>query len=365
MRLPLLHALRFARGWHSPPTDLGEEEIHIPSPGGREPTLGTLLGPRGSEPLPGWVVLHGITRKGRTHPALRQFIKALAATPARVLVPEIAEWTRLDLAPERAQEIIRSSIRVLANRPDVEAGGVIVAGFSFGGPQALVAAQSNEAGADVRGVLAWGSYAELEPTLHFQFTGEHGDGERDVPDPYGRWVLGHNCLPRLTGYGNLDGVASALHELAAFAGDQGIDSRLPALDPLKRRLREPLNAPQTEIFDLFAPPAGDRPEREAAVQMIAELGRAARANFPLLDPIPGLDPFTSPVRLMHGRDDVLIPYTQLEALAARLEPRTDDLRTGLTGLFAHSAGGNQLGPLDRARESVHFLRVLCRVFDMV
>ncbi|TVP59098.1 MAG: hypothetical protein EA351_02120 [Gemmatimonadales bacterium] len=241
----------------------------------------------------------------------------------------------------------------------------MIAGFSFGGPQALVAAQSEEAGADVRGVLAWGSYAELEPTLHFQFTGEHGEGERTVPDPYGRWVVGHNCLPLLTGYGDLDGVAAALHELAAFAGDQGIDSRLPALDPLKRRLRERLTGAQTEVFDLFAPPAGIRPEREAAVRMVAEIGRAAGANFPLLDPIPELGPFTIPVRLLHGRDDVLIPYTQLEALEARLEPLAADLRTGLTGLFAHSAGGNHLGTLDRARESLHFLRVLCRAFDMV
>ena len=365
MRLPLLHTLRFARGWSSPPTDLVEEEIRIPAIGGGEPTSGTLLSPPDPGPLPGWVVLHGITRRGRRHPALRRFIEALAATRARILVPEITEWIRLDLAPGRAQAIIRGAIETLSRRPDVEAGGVVVAGFSFGGPQALYAAQSPGTSDQVRGVLAWGSYADLESTLHFHFTGEHGEGLHEPPDPYGRWVVGHNCLPHLEGRGDLTGVAAALHRLAAFAGDEAVDSRSPAMDPLKAELRQGLAPGNRELFDLFAPPAGVPPEREAAVELVGELTRVALSTYPLLDPIPLLGHLDCPVRLLHGRDDILIPCTQLPVLERRLAPHTHDLRTGLTGLFAHSAGGSELGPLDRARESVHFLRVLRRAFQLV
>lgn len=373
MSRPLFQALRFMRGWRFPPGRVDEQEIEIepgPGGGGGDRVRGLLRGPADDRPRPGWIVLHGITRRGLDHPSLRQFTGGLVATGARVLVPEVREWTELHFAPERAQRILRAAIRTLAERPDVEEGGVVVAGFSFGGPQALVAAADQAAG-QVRGVLVWGSYADLGRTLHFQFTGEHGFGEgdpafRDMPDPYGRWVVGANCLALLDGRPDPDPVARALRELAVLAGDRKVYAGSAVMDSHKERLGRVLpSAGDRALFELFAPPAGTLPDRDAALELARNMDRAARGAWPLLDPIPTLGPINRPVRLMHGRSDRLIPFTETPELARRLHPIAPDLGTGITGLFAHSGGEPTGGIVHTIRESVHFVRVLRRAFEVV
>jgi hypothetical protein len=95
------------------------------------------------------------------------------------------------------------------------------------------------------------------------------------------------------------------------------------------------------------------------------MSAGARAAEPLLDPIARIDTITVPVRLLHGKGDVLIPFTETLALADHLRPRTADLKVGITGLFAHSGGrGGHSGVWSRIREGIQFLRVLRRVFEV-
>ena len=86
-----------------------EEEVEVPR--SQDCVPASLFMPhQARSPLPGWVVLHGVTRPGRNHPTLLQFARALAGSGAIVLVPEIREWRNLDLAPEEATETIRASV---------------------------------------------------------------------------------------------------------------------------------------------------------------------------------------------------------------------------------------------------------------
>jgi len=392
----VLDSLRFARGWSSPRRDLQEREVAIPMVGerlageaehgpessretgsvtGEGSVPGTLIAPPGPGPFPGWVVLHGITRPGRSHRSLRQFALALASTGARVLIPEIRHWRELDLAPEPAQRVLRSAVRWLAESAGTESGGVMLVGFSFGGPQALLAASDPDVARELKGVLAWGSYADLERTLRFQFTGEHsyaGIDYREAPDPYGRWVVAANCLPHTPGKEDAGDVASALRNLAARAGDLQIPANDPSLEPLRQEMRAGVADERKELFDLFAPPmvekGGSFPPavaRDRTLSLIRSMSAGARAAEPLLDPIARIERITVPVRLLHGKGDVLIPFTETLALADQLGPRTLDLKVGITGLFAHSGGnGNHAGVWPRIRESFQFLRVLRRVFEV-
>ena len=336
---------------------------------------GTLIAPPGPGPFPGWVVLHGITRPGRSHRSLRQFALALASTGARVLIPEIRQWRELDLAPEPAQRVLRSAVRWLGESAGTESGGVMLVGFSFGGPQALLAASDPDVARELKGVLAWGSYADLERTLRFQFTGEHryaGADYREAPDPYGRWVVAANCLPHTPGKEDAGDVASALRNLAARAGDLQIPANDPSLEPLRQEMRAGVADERKELFDLFAPPMVEKggsssPEvaRDRTLSLIRSMSAGARTAEPLLDPIARIERITVPVRLLHGKGDVLIPFTETLALADQLGPRTHDLKVGITGLFAHSGGsGNHAGVWPRIREGFQFLRVLRRVFEV-
>ena len=411
----VLDSLRFARGWSSPRRDLEEREVAIPLDRGRllgeaerllgEADLGvdsgarigssreegggqttgsvskersvpgTLIAPPGPGPFPGWVVLHGITRPGRNHRSLRQFALALASTGARVLIPEVRQWRELDLAPEPAQRVLRSAVCWLAASKGTESGGVMLVGFSFGGPQAILAASDPEFARELRGVLAWGSYADLERTLRFQFTGEHayaGTVFREDPDPYGRWVVAANCLLHAPGKEDAGDVASALRALAARAGDLQIPANDPSLEPVRKEMRAGVAHERKELFDLFAPPIAEdggsiSPEAgpDRTLALIRAMSAGARAAEPLLDPIAQIEKITVPVRLLHGKGDVLIPFTETLALADQLRPRTHDLKVGITGLFAHSGGkGEHSGVWSRVRESIQFLRVLRRVFEV-
>jgi pimeloyl-ACP methyl ester carboxylesterase len=293
---------------------------------------------------------------------------ALASTGARVLIPEIRQWRELDLAPEPAQRVLRSAVHWLATSPGTESGGVMLVGFSFGGPQAILAASDPDFSRELRGVLAWGSYADLERTLRFQFTGEHayaGIDYREAPDPYGRWVVAANCLPHTPGKEDAGDVASALRGLAARAGDLQIPASDPSLEPVRQEMRAEVADERKELFDLFAPPMAEKggsfsPETACnrTLSLIRSMSAGARAAEPLLDPIARIEKIMVPVRLLHGKGDVLIPFTETLALADQLRPRTQDLKVGITGLFAHSGGkGGHSGVWSRTRESIQFLRV--------
>ena len=83
--------LRAARFLHSylrhPRGRLHHSEVGLEVDGSTVPA--TLLKPPIDRPLPGWIVLHGITVPGRHHPGMVRFASSLAASGALVLIPEV------------------------------------------------------------------------------------------------------------------------------------------------------------------------------------------------------------------------------------------------------------------------------------
>jgi pimeloyl-ACP methyl ester carboxylesterase len=282
-------------------------------------------------------------------------------------VPEIPPWTDLRFEPGRAQGIVADAIRWHDSAAETAPGGVILVGFSFGGPQALLAASRRELAPHLKGVVSWGGYGSLDRAVDFQFSGEHRwEGRREAlrPDPYGRWVLGANCLTLIPGLEDQGRLARALHRLAAEAGDLQIPPLDPGLDPLKLELRKGMSPGDRELFDLFAPPWDRDPDPGAGREMGRAIAEAARREAPLLDPISGISEIGAGVRLLHGRSDRLIPYTETLHLEATLRSRSDDLDARITGLFAHSGQSGAGDLTSRVREGANFIRVLASVFDL-
>lgn len=369
MSSALLDALRFARAWIRPRADLRVRERWVEPEEGGAPVPATFIaGTRirpGASADPGWVLLHGVTRPGRSHPGLLRFARAVASTGARVLIPEIPEWTEMRFAPERAQSIIRGAVSHLARDPESPPGGVMLVGFSFGAPQALLVGADPAQRPHVKGVVGWGGYADLHRTVTFQFTGEHrwgGTPYRQRPDPYGRWVVGANCLPLS---GEIDGaheVTEALRALAMHAGELGVMAWDPSLGRMKRHLRRGLPPRARPLYDLFVPPGESAPDRTRALELIDRVVPVAKTRIPLLDPLPLIEGVRVPVRLLHSRSDHLIPFTETLALAETLSRRAPDLDHGITGLFEHSGGAGAGGIVARSREGLRFLGNLAGVF---
>ena len=310
---------------------------------------------RGRPPRPGWVILHGATIPGPDHLAIARMAVALAGAGADVLVPEVREWRKLQLDPAPARRALRMAIEHMDGDPGVLSGGVVLVGTSFGCPQALVAAADPALRNRVRGVLGFGTYHDLADTVRFELTGQfrwQGRTEYLRPDPYGRWVVASNYLHRTAGYEEAGDVARALGELAALAGQHGIMSWEPSSDPFKERVMASVSPGNRQLFRLFAPVAAREPDPVLASEIVPLLVDAARATHPDLElPASLRSGVLPPVRLVHGRHDHLIPFTETLALERFLRKRADVAAT-VTDLFAHSRGSGRR--VVRAGEAARF-----------
>lgn len=343
MAVPTLDALRFARGWTRSASGDPFPGVAVESV-----TLGQGTGilnasryrpSSGSRPRPGWVLLHGATRPGHEHTAIVRFAAALASAGGDVIVPEIVAWRRLQLDPAPALRALQVAAEHMCADADVHPGGVVLVGLSFGCPQALIAGTDLAARGLVRGVLGYGGYHDLLATVRFGLTGQFrwkGLTGYLRPDPYGRWVVAANYLHRIPGYEGTEDVSGALGRLAAMAGDHGFMSWEPSSDRFKDELMESVSVENRELFRLFAPAAAQDPEPGRAREMAFLLTEAASTTHPQLELAGALDGRSlPPVRLIHGRQDHLIPFTETLALERFLRRRADVSAT-VTDLFAHS-----------------------------
>ncbi len=316
---------------------------------------------RPGRPLPGWLLLHGVAVQGPDHPGLVRFATALASAGSAALIPEVPSWSRLELDPAPAGPVVAKAIRHLCADPDVLPGGVVLAGFSFGCPQALrLAAELGDSGR-LRGVVGFGGYCNLPDTFRFGLAGAYtwnGRTRRLRPDPYGRWVAGANYLHRTPGFEGCQDVSKALHTLAAVAGAHGVLAWEPYYDRLKQELADALSPSSRSLFRLFAPPAGQEPDPGQAAAVAAQLAEAAESVHPLLVlPQPFDASGLPPVHLLHGRNDPLIPFTESLALERRLlEGGAGHVRTTVTRLFAHARESGSIAA--QPAEALRFVRAL-------
>jgi hypothetical protein len=354
----LRRALAFAGAWRRGVSTLREEEVEVQRKGDAVPATLFLPHPLTS-PLPAWVVLHGITRPGREHPTLVRFVRALAGSGAVVLVPEIPEWRALHMAPEQALDSLRGSILALARRTEAAEGRIGAMGFSFGVSPVLAAASDPALAAHLRVAAGFGGHCDLERTLRFLFHGEHewkGRAYLGDPDPYGRWVVGGNYLDKVPGFGDSSDVAKALLELAREAGDLQIGAWEPQLDPVKVRWSEEVHPSRRDLFRALAPQAGEHTPRALSEILIPALALTAQEASPLFEPSRFLPQVRVPLRLIHGKADRLIPFTESLRLREGAPPGAD-VRAYLTGLFAHSQRHRRKGAREVV-EQLSFLRVM-------
>lgn len=331
----------------------------------------TLYRPRAARGrLPGWVTLHGLTYHGREHESLQRLARALAASGAVVLVPDLPEWRALRVAPAATVRTIRSAVLALDALGWNAPGHIGVMGFSFGATQALVASTDPALNGHLAGVAAWGGYSNLASATRFAFLGEHeldGRTYRADPDPYGRWILAGNYLGLLDEFANAPTLPESLLGLAREAARTRIRAWEPALDPFKARMRKRLGDRDREVFDLIAPPTGvvlSAAERRRLTGLVDRIVAAALDAEPLLDPGPSLGRVPVRVFLAHGRGDRLIPWTEMIRLTRALPP--DRLAAhGMTSLFAHSVSERRVPSIATGMEALRFVFLMRRMLRLI
>ena len=104
--------------------------------------------------------------------------------------------------------------------------------------------------------------------------------------------------------------------------------------------------------------------RQRLVELARKLTRAAVASEPLLDPTDTLGRVHVPVFLAHGREDRLIPWTELERLRRAL-PDGSVSYTIVTRLFAHSFRERRFPTPTMAWEALRFVRATHRMVHLI
>jgi pimeloyl-ACP methyl ester carboxylesterase len=333
-------------------------------------TIGaTLVRPSEQEgPLPGWIAIGGVSRKGRFHPQLRRFAEALASTGAAVLVPEIPEWRELDVSPKPTLPTIRASVDFLDNRADVSSERYGAIGFSFGAP-GLALSASNPGVADrMAGLVLFGGYCSLDRTLGCLMTGQHEWEDVSYclsPDPYGRWVLASNYLARVPGLSDAGDVAAALRSLASEASDRRISAWEPHHDAMIAELRETLPQERRRLFDCFATvTTEERPPAGECLEIGRAIAQTCREAEPLLDPEAMLAGVRVPTQVIHGRGDRLVPFTEGLRFMDQLP---DSVQRGatVTSMFNHSKDCRPAGKVEHAMEAARLFGALKQLVTTV
>lgn len=354
-----LRTVRYARSWKgsghaiSRNVEIVREGVAIPA---------TLVLPRdGRGPFPAWIAMGGVSRMGRLHPQLVRFAEALAASGAAVLVPEVPEWKRLRVSPRVTAPTIRGCVDALGQLPEVRPGKYGLIGFSFGAPQVAISAARDDLAEHVAGVVLFGGYCSLQRTLTFQMTGSHeweGVKYEGSPDPYGRWIVASNYLTSVPGYEDAGDVASALHTLADAASSHRVKAWEPYHDEMIEDLRAALPERHRRLFDHFARATDSRHgQGELGEDLAQRLAEACRRVDPLLEPVRDLESVHLPTRLIHGRGDRLIPFTEGLRLMAGL-PSESNRGATVTALFDHSADRAPAAFGARVRERALLFRAL-------
>jgi dienelactone hydrolase len=357
---------RYTRAWITGRHRSVEEEVRLERDG--TAVAASLVRPDGRRrPFPAWVVLHGITRRGREHAQLARFTHAVVSTGAVAIVPEVPEWQALSLAPGLAIPTIRAGVAGLRSSGWARDAPVGVIGFSFGAPHAVSATAHPDLRDDLAGAVSFGGYCDLARTVRFLMTGTHEWQDhvyRLTPDPYGRWIIAANYLTSIEAHRDAHDVTRALRSLAQKAGDLGVPSLSPQLDPYKAELRAGIADERVALFDLFAPGSVILPDLERGTRMAEALVDAAVRAEPEIDPHAALAEVQHPVHLLHGRRDHLIPFSESLRMREAL-PEGTPAQTTITRLFGHSAQDSFPSFLKAVREVPVFLSALRKVLRLV
>ncbi|CAN5564069.1 hypothetical protein BH10ACI4_BH10ACI4_14090 [soil metagenome] len=275
------------------------EEIQLPGENGT--IRARLYHPTGKANAPGLIVLHGVHHLGMDEPRLMGFAAAMASCGLQVLTPE--------LPGIRDYHVDRSSVRVIgesakwfAQKTGTPAG---VMGLSFSGGLALVAASDPLYRPDFKFVFAVGAQDAMDHVAQFYLTGAEtrpdGTIEHLRAHEYGALVLEYE-------------------HLEDFVPAADVEAIRPVL---RQHLYEDKAA---EI--LATKSLNDRQRLEAAALMDsnapATLAKLAAANTLHIAEMEGLSPhgrlktLTTPVFLLHGQADNIIPAAETLWMASEL-----------------------------------------------
>ena len=254
---------------------------------------------------PGLIVLHGVHHLGMDEPRLMGFAAAMASCGLQVLTPELPGIRDYHIDRSSVQ-VIGESAKWFAQRTGGPAG---VMGLSFSGGLALVAASDPVYRPAFKFVLAVGSQDAMDHVAQFYLTGSEirpdGSIERLHAHEYGALVLEYEHLEDFVPAADVEAIRPVLRQ---HLYEDKVSENAAA-----EKLTERQKMETVELMDSSAP------------ETLAKLAGAEAkhvAEMEGLSPHGKLQELTTPVFLLHGQADNIIPSAETLWMASELPGRT-------------------------------------------
>jgi pimeloyl-ACP methyl ester carboxylesterase len=253
---------------------------------------------------PGLVVLHGVHHLGMNEPRLVSFATAMASCGLSILTPQLPGIADYHVGKSDV-EVIGESALWFAGQTGAPVG---VLGLSFSGGLALVAAADPAYRNNVKFVLAVGAHDAMSHVANYYLTGQEvrpdGTVERLKPHEYGSLVLEYEHMEDFVPKQDEAAIRQVLQEhlYENWSAEQMAESKLDARQ-------------RTEATELMDP--GSAKTRA----MLAASDAKHLEEMAALSPQEKLRTMTTPVYLLHGQADNIVPAAETLWIAKEL-PRT-------------------------------------------
>jgi len=286
------------------------------------------------------VIFHGVHHLGIDEPRLMGFAAAMASCGFRVLTPELPGIKDYHVSQD-SEEAIGKSVKWFA----AQTGGPVgVMGLSFAGGLALVAASEPKYHAAFKFVVAVGSQDSMLRVAEYYMSGRDArpDGSMQAlpPHEYGPLVLEYEHVEEYVPEADIGPVRAVLRA-HLYEDRQGEAAATGLLNDVQ--LSEARNLMDTTL-----------PATRAAIA--ASIARHAGESAGL-SPQGRLHTLRTPVYLLHGEGDNIIPSVETQWMAKELQP--DDLKAMLISPVLSHLDLN--GPKPGARDQwrlVHFFALM-------
>ena len=279
-------------------------ELPLPLPSGTvRARLYTPLAPKNA---PAILVLHGVHHLGIDEPRLENFATAMAACGVQVLTPELPDIKDYQVGANSIATIGESA-EWLTKEDGGRAVGVL--GLSFSGGLSLLAAADPGYQKDIRFVMAVGSQDEMSRVAAYYRTGEDvrpdGTEESLPPHEYGPLVLEYEHVGEFVPAEDVTPIRAVLraHLYEDEAAERLALTRLSVAQAAEAKALMDTSLPATRT-------ALEREDERHADDMAA------------VSPHGRLATLRTPVYLLHGAGDNIIPSAETEWMASELPKRS-------------------------------------------
>lgn len=276
------------------------------------------------------VLTPGVHAEGIGEPRLTKFARDIAAGGFAVLTTELPDLLRYEITARLADQIEDVAAWAVAQRALAPDGRIGLVGISFAGGLSIVAAGRPALAGKVAFTLSFGGHGDLTRTMRYLCTGVQPDGTLRPPHDYGVVVLLLNYAPFMVPADQVEPLRAGIRTFLKA-------SHVDMVDKPAARL----------IFDRAISMEADLPEPSRRL-LRAVNGREVDYLGPLLlaslDAIPLPDAVSperaaapaSPVFLLHGSDDNVIPAGETARLAVSLRARGTPVQALVTPLVTHA-----------------------------